>query len=107
MQNNFDDADDVERVGIHDGANPRGLHARAGAAEELGVRMARPNGFDQPRGVEVAGGFACGDEDAHGSRQSLVVSCQTDLSYRVQVRAHGYDAISYSFFTVISAARTS
>jgi len=65
VRDHFDDADHGQRSLIDDGTHTGGLHAGAGASEELGAGMARLEHFDQSGSVQIPGSLASGDEDAH------------------------------------------
>ena len=65
VRDHLNDADYRQRPLVDNRPYAGGLHARAGASEKLGVRMAGFQDFHQPGGVQIPGSFACGDEDAH------------------------------------------
>ena len=66
VADDFDQADDVELGGVDGGADTFFAETVAGAAEEIDLAEAGAEGPDEGGGVEVAGGFAGGDQDFHG-----------------------------------------
>jgi hypothetical protein len=63
MGDDLDDANDGEGSGVDDGPDAGGAEMGAGAAEEIGVRVELAELGDDEGGVEIARGFAGGDED--------------------------------------------
>jgi hypothetical protein len=68
MSDDLEDADDGEGGGVNDGTDAGGAEAGAGATEELGIGEGAAEFLDYEGSVEVAGGFAGGDQEGHGNR---------------------------------------